>query len=93
MPVPNCMRVELERRTPRAGTLKNLYKYYYRKIPKPGVRRRYTESMYPWLSDYRMRMLKREIKEVWEDEDGKEDEENDEDDEDEEDLDDGAQKD
>jgi hypothetical protein len=27
MPVPNCMRVELERRTPRAGTLKNLYKY------------------------------------------------------------------
>jgi hypothetical protein len=37
-----------------------------------------------------MRMLKREIKEVWEDEDGKDEEEGGED---EEDLDDGAEKD
>lgn len=75
MPVPNCMRVELERPTPHAKTLRDLYKYYYRKIPKPGVRRRYTETMYPWISDHRMRMLKTEIKEVWEDKDGKEDDE------------------
>lgn len=69
MPVPDCMRVELERRTPRAGTLKNLYKYYVRKIPKPRVRRIYTGMMrcreHPWTYDYRMRRLKREIKEVW----------------------------
>ena len=63
MPVPNCMRVELERRTPRAETLKNLYKYYDRKIPKPGVGRVYRGSSWKY-HDYWMGRLKSEIEEV-----------------------------
>ncbi|OCK89517.1 uncharacterized protein K441DRAFT_279272 [Cenococcum geophilum 1.58] len=94
MPVPDCMRVELERPTPRANTLKNLYKYYYRKIPRPGARRTYTKMMDSWLSVYRMRRLRRQIKEVWEDKDGEEDDEDlDDEDLDDEDLDDSAEED
>lgn len=88
MPVPNCMRVELERQTPHAKTLKRLYKYYGRKIPKPipllwdknelqRVRWDYTRMLRykesPWVFDFRMKRLKREIKKVWENKGGKED--------------------
>ena len=88
VPVPDCMREELERPTPSARVLKRLYKYYNRKIPKPipllrdenelsRVRFEYTRMLKyresPWVFDFKMKRLKREIKEVWENKGGKED--------------------
>lgn len=84
MPVPNCMREELERPTPRAKTLKRLYKYYRREIPKPipllwdgneflRVRCRYSKTLRSKFFEWRMNWLRREIREVWKNKGGKED--------------------
>ena len=84
MPVPNCMREELERPTPRAKTLKRLYKYYRREIPKPipllwdgnellRAGCRYSKTLRPKFFEWWMKWLRREIREVWKNKGAKED--------------------